>query len=102
MTEPTTPAQAVAKGAALLDREVPGWAEQIDLPTLNMSSCSRCILGQLYGEDEDEGEGYWTGMDQFRLSAFGSRRHGFSSEFGRLDRELAEAWAAEVLRRVPA
>jgi hypothetical protein len=39
----------VAAGAALLDRKVPGWAERIDLGTLSIASCTRCVLGQLDG-----------------------------------------------------
>jgi hypothetical protein len=37
-------------GIAVLDRIKPGWREQIDLSTLWMGSCVRCILGQLFGD----------------------------------------------------
>lgn len=39
----------VARGAELLDREVPGWADKISLDELAMCSCAHCILGQLFG-----------------------------------------------------
>lgn len=39
----------VAAGAALLDRERPGWWEEVDTERLRMASCWRCILGQLCG-----------------------------------------------------
>jgi hypothetical protein len=40
----------VAQGAALLDAEVPGWAQRIDLPSLSMRDGSHCVLGQLFGD----------------------------------------------------
>ena len=40
--------ERVARGAAWLDKEKPGWREDINLDALTMSSCSRCVLGQLY------------------------------------------------------
>lgn len=44
----STEAGCVARGAALLDEKLPGWAERIDLATLELSSCYRCVLGQLF------------------------------------------------------
>jgi hypothetical protein len=40
----------VARGAALLDPEEPGWFNRIDTDQLWMSRCDTCILGQLYGD----------------------------------------------------
>lgn len=42
-----TASELVARGAALLDSKLPGWADQIDLDTLEMASGCRCVLGQL-------------------------------------------------------
>lgn len=42
--------QAVEAGAALLDREQPGWAGRVDLVTLNLALCTECVLGQLFGD----------------------------------------------------
>lgn len=39
----------VVEGAKLLDEVMPGWAEKINLDTLNMDLRARCILGQLFG-----------------------------------------------------
>lgn len=47
MTE--TAHDLVQKGAALLDVRLPGWADQIDLDTLELSNGCRCVLGQLAG-----------------------------------------------------
>ena len=38
----------VARGAALLDAQVPNWRDRIDVDRLNMSSGENCVLGQLY------------------------------------------------------
>ena len=39
----------VLRGAAWLDQVRPGWDQEIDLTTLEMSNCARCIVGQLWG-----------------------------------------------------
>lgn len=36
----------VARGAAWLDENHPGWERHIDLSTLDMSNCQHCIVGQ--------------------------------------------------------
>jgi hypothetical protein len=38
----------VARGAALLDEQVPNWRDRIDVDRLNMRSGENCVLGQLY------------------------------------------------------
>lgn len=43
-----------AVGARYLDEHEPGWAERIDLITLEMVSPCGCILGQLGGDYRDE------------------------------------------------
>ena len=37
------------RGAALLDEKRPGWREDVDLRSLDQASCSRCVLGQVFG-----------------------------------------------------
>ena len=44
----TAVAESVARGAALLDEKLPGWDERIDLADLQLASCYRCVLGQLF------------------------------------------------------
>jgi hypothetical protein len=66
-------------GAEFLDREQPGWASHINLEELDLSSCTRCVLGQLFGDftdatyemDLDSPESYgfdlgdeWNAMDE--------------------------------------
>jgi hypothetical protein len=44
----TTYRERVAKGAAVLDAEVPGWADRIDLDSLELRNTNQCVLGQLF------------------------------------------------------
>lgn len=44
--------EVVAKGAALLDEQMPGWASQIDLNRLQLSDSTHCVLGQLFDEPQ--------------------------------------------------
>ena len=47
----------IQAGAKLLDRQVgKHWAEEIDTDSLDMHSCFRCVVGQLFGN-------YWEGID---------------------------------------
>jgi hypothetical protein len=45
--------QRVRRGATLLDRERPGWADEINTRTLDVRFTEVCPLGQLYGDYED-------------------------------------------------
>jgi hypothetical protein len=46
-------AERVAAGVAWLDAEVPDWWRDIRLDRLEMASCTRCVLGQVFGEYGD-------------------------------------------------
>lgn len=41
--------ERAAAGAALLDERLPGWADKVNLDTLEMWSPSSCVLAQAYG-----------------------------------------------------
>jgi hypothetical protein len=43
----------IERGAALLDEHAPVWPTKINLDTLNLSDCTYCVLGQVYGDYED-------------------------------------------------
>lgn len=64
---------AVSRGADLLDSTDSEWPSKVDLLELNMSSCSKCVLGHLYGD-------YWDAckvlMDEAAGPDFGVF-HGF-------------------------
>lgn len=44
----------IEAGMALLDRQAPGWEDRVDLRTLDVSSCTRCVVGQLFDVKEDD------------------------------------------------
>jgi hypothetical protein len=52
--------ERVAKGMKLLDENVPNWTDKIDLETLELAYCGRCVIGQLFG-------GYRAGLCQLDL-----------------------------------
>ena len=41
----------VAKGAALMDKELPGWEKKIDLERLDLGDICNCVVGQLYPDE---------------------------------------------------
>jgi len=41
------------KGFDFLQRQRPGWLHAVDLPSLELSDCRFCVLGQLMGDYED-------------------------------------------------
>lgn len=49
VAEPTIE-ERVEAGAALLDREHPGWWRTIDVDKLAMEDKCRCVLGQIWGD----------------------------------------------------
>lgn len=40
-------AARVARGAAWLDENMPGWEQKVDLAKLDLYNCLQCILGQV-------------------------------------------------------
>jgi hypothetical protein len=53
----------VERGAAFLDERRPGWRRRIDLDRLALRECTRCVLGQLSGGENED----WLSI----MSAFG-------------------------------
>lgn len=58
MELPDTMRERVAQGAKILDEKEPDWFRKIDVATLDFSSYTNCVLGQLfvrpkYGDAED-------------------------------------------------
>lgn len=41
--------ETIHKQAKMLDAEIPGWHKLVNPETLEMSSCSMCVLGQVFG-----------------------------------------------------
>lgn len=103
----------VAKGAALLDRVRPGWEREIVADRLAMQSCELCVFGQLYGDyasgvnmlddmtSEDPSDYGFDIPD--RVLGFGESSRVYVLGFGESSHAyeaLADAWRAEVRRRV--
>jgi hypothetical protein len=103
----------ITKGAALLDRVWPGWADKIATDRLAMHTCHECILGQLYGDYQ---EGWFRVLEPLPASRlFSAAAHGFTL-YGTeqdtgidpwaaiVDRfvALADAWRAEIRSRLDA
>jgi hypothetical protein len=93
-------ADRVSAGINLLDREVPDWDRRVNVDTLRLSSCERCVLGQLYGtwgDGLDELD-LWDGDDE---GAADSAALGFSLYEGEAGRygELTDAWVAAIRDR---
>lgn len=42
--------QRVAAGAKWLDENQPRWLDHVDIEALDLESCQRCVLGQLFGD----------------------------------------------------
>jgi hypothetical protein len=65
----------VAAGVALLDEQRPDWDQAIDLHTLQISSCTRCVLGQLHSDVShgyaeygiDDNDAWRFGFDQYGI-----------------------------------
>lgn len=64
---PETAILAVKRGAEFLDERLgTSWVQRIELGALQLSSCKRCVLGQLYAEqpDLDANDGFNTGYER--------------------------------------
>lgn len=85
--------QRVLNGVRKLDREVPGWADQINLGRFRITSGSACVLGQVYGE-------YETGVRRlFHVPHDDGQRFGYEYGFvgENTESEFATDW--KVLQR---
>lgn len=62
---------AVTRGAAFLDEKAPGWFHRLDRNALEMNDCSRCVLGQLFGN-------YYAALEARQYSTDEAAGMGFS------------------------
>lgn len=95
---------AVAKGAAWLDENKPGWIDMINIQKLEMSNCLRCALGQIFRnyrnviDCHQDGDFYkgWKSVEW-------SREHGFEKEkvsMSGLSREVAYSTLTLVWKKL--
>ena len=99
MTTPATTLETlrarVARGAALLDRDCPGWAARISSDRLAIQMCSSCVLGQLYG-DYCEGKralSLWSDPVQYGFNLY-------QSEWPKFGPQLTPLWLAVIAKRL--
>jgi hypothetical protein len=89
----------VARGAEWLDKEVPGWEEQIDLSTLDLADSCQCILGQVYRNVAKAccWDGYIHGKNHLCLNTFelGFTTFGSDYDWALLD----QAWITLIKDR---
>jgi len=98
----STVAERVARGAALLDEKVPGWAGRISLGELDLSSCTFCVLGQLFAVDAfvepDWDSGYDLGRRVLDLED-DDDLHGFDRYYVEPWSELNAEWRRVITER---
>lgn len=87
----TNARNAAARGAALLDQHRPGWHNNINLDTLNMASCSNCVVGQTFG-------GWTRGCEEMDIVGR-SADYGFDTNSLSTYDELTDAWRELIERR---
>lgn len=86
--------EKVAAGAAYLDAVQPGWAERINLATLDLGSPTRCVIGQSVAR-------YLDGIEELNLSIVEGQALGFAAERASQYEELTQAWIPVIKERQP-
>lgn len=101
--------ERVQKGAALLDKRVPGWAGRINQFTFDIDSFRLCVLGQLFGRYGDGifelfGLGYSTEPEDHGFYPVESLTKSSAKEQDRIaDRkERNSLWLSEINKRLEA
>ncbi|HYE80030.1 MAG TPA: hypothetical protein VEI97_18785 [bacterium] len=100
--------ERVARGAALLDEQAPGWAEKVNVGWLDMSYATRCVLGQLYGNYDAGMAVLFPVLGRFVFTrAWKGQAYGFflyGPKYGAVTeanyRALQEAWVEAIADRV--
>ncbi len=109
--------ELVNAAAVLLDTVCPGWERRIDVDYLQMTSASRCVLGQVFRRDSnrnrftsivvedgrtielDNGYDYAMWMHERRLD-FKRIRAAFTVAMGDRDDALIRFWKAAIHARL--
>jgi len=94
----------VARGAQFLDEAYFGWVDHINIDELNLRSCCKCILGQLFN-------GYFNGLTTLGLlyNDLGASDYGFDiccipniinrDNYRPFYDKLRDLWLTEIRRR---
>jgi hypothetical protein len=89
----------VERGAEFLDAHHPGWDEQINLRTLDVSSTCGCVLGQLYKKKRGDNGAYHRGLDALGLTDGQATRLGFNVWGRQRFSRLTDSWKALIRQR---
>lgn len=84
-------AERIQKGIAFLDKNNPGWENKIDTGLLQLSDCTRCVLGQTLGD-------FWQALDVIcEVPTRNSRYHYDTEEYAEFSkaRSVATRWAQD-------
>lgn len=84
-------ADRVEAGAMLLDQENPGWHRHVVAEKIKILSCTKCILGQIYGQFGD-------GMKKLAIKGF-SGDYGFNCSHRDVEK-VETAWCDQIALRV--
>ncbi len=88
---------SVANAAKLLDVELPGWANKIDVDSLDMREPNKCILGQLYND-------YMIGIEKLDIDIDCTKEtvFGGSLKMENLaeNKKLIDKWIVEINKRI--
>lgn len=107
----STIAERVSAGCEYLDKIRPGWEHLIDLGSLNLHSCTDCVVGQLAGPDADlgiaaldDGKNVWDDDKYpadlgFDITDDEVKR---APEFGSRYANLTDAWKQAISKRLHA
>ena len=99
---PDSIAVRVSRGIAWLDAEQPGWERSIDLTELDVSSCTACVLGQVFArEADDEGwSGFEYALDVYESGEKLSYAHHYGFANGKVRGDDFDELTAEWVRRI--
>ena len=95
-----TYSREVGRGIRWLDKNYPGWYQIIDVETLKLEDCQRCVLGQL-GDFMETVEDAVMGQAHTKEGIRWSRIHGFAIGMGSLNRDwinLTNQWKTAIER----
>ena len=90
----------IGRGIRWLDKNYPGWYRSVDLETLKLENCQRCVLGQLDGFIETV-ESEVCAPAYTKAGIRWSSIHGFSIGMGSLNRDwsnLTKQWKKAIER----
>lgn len=94
--------ERVAGGAALLDEQMPGWADRIDLGAFLLANPCKCVIGQLFNGDYASGVsalGLRDDSGTLSSALAGERAHGFDDGDPVTLAALEREWVTVITER---